>query len=81
MVLIKTHRDTLLALASQFLGLLNVILCRFFPMFYLDKQGDKLTLPTDIEIQITTTTSVGSSDGDGFNYRWCENFRNFAFFT
>lgn len=67
MVLIKTHRDTLLAPLQSVSGIVErrhtlPILSNVL----LDKQGDKLTLlATDIEIQITTTTSVGSSDGDG----------------
>lgn len=67
MVLIKTHRDTLLAPLQSVSGIVErrhtlPILSNVL----LEKQGDKLTLlATDIEIQITTTTTGAGGDGDG----------------
>lgn len=67
MVLIKTHRDTLLAPLQSVSGIVErrhtlPILSNVL----LEKHGDKLTLlATDIEIQITTTTAVTVGEGDG----------------
>jgi DNA polymerase-3 subunit beta len=67
MVLIKTHRDTLLAPLQSVSGIVErrhtlPILSNVL----LEKQGDKLTLlATDIEIQITTTPVGAGGDGDG----------------
>ena len=67
MVLIKTHRDTLLAPLQSVSGIVErrhtlPILSNVL----LEKQGDKLTLlATDIEIQITTSTIGAGGDGDG----------------
>ena len=67
MVLIKTHRDTLLAPLQSVSGIVErrhtlPILSNVL----LEKQGDKLTLlATDIEIQITTSTVGAGGDGDG----------------
>ena len=67
MVLIKTHRDTLLAPLQSVSGIVErrhtlPILSNVL----LEKKGDRLTLlATDIEIQITTSTDVGPGDGDG----------------
>ena len=67
MVLIKTHRDTLLAPLQSVSGIVErrhtlPILSNVL----LEKKGDRLTLlATDIEIQITTTTEGAGGDGDG----------------
>lgn len=67
MVLIKTHRDTLLAPLQSVSGIVErrhtlPILSNVL----LEKKGEKLTLlATDIEIQITTSTEVGAGEGDG----------------
>ncbi len=67
MVLIKTHRDTLLAPLQSVSGIVErrhtlPILSNVL----LEKHGDRLTLlATDIEIQITTSTVVAASEGDG----------------
>ena len=67
MVLIKTHRDTLLAPLQSVSGIVErrhtlPILSNVL----LEKKGDRLTLlATDIEIQITTTTEGAFGDGDG----------------
>lgn len=67
MVLIKTHRDTLLAPLQSVSGIVErrhtlPILSNVL----LEKHGDRLTLlATDIEIQITTTTTGAGSEGDG----------------
>jgi DNA polymerase-3 subunit beta len=67
MVLIKTHRDKLLAPLQSVSGIVErrhtlPILSNVL----LEKQGDRLTLlATDIEIQITTSTEVSGGDGDG----------------
>lgn len=67
MVLIKTHRDTLLAPLQSVSGIVErrhtlPILSNVL----LEKNGDRLTLlATDIEIQITTTTEGAGGDGDG----------------
>lgn len=67
MVLIKTHRDTLLAPLQSVSGIVErrhtlPILSNVL----LEKKGESLTLlATDIEIQITTSTNVASSEGDG----------------
>ena len=67
MVLIKTHRDTLLAPLQSVSGIVErrhtlPILSNVL----LEKKGDRLTLlATDIEIQITTTTQGAGGDGDG----------------
>ncbi|MDD2743274.1 MAG: DNA polymerase III subunit beta [Rhodocyclaceae bacterium] len=67
MVLIKTHRDTLLAPLQSVSGIVErrhtlPILSNVL----LEKQGDKLTLlATDIEIQITTSTIGAGGEGDG----------------
>lgn len=67
MVLIKTHRDTLLAPLQSVSGIVErrhtlPILSNVL----LEKHGDKLTLlATDIEIQITTSTSGAGGEGDG----------------
>ena len=67
MVLIKTHRDTLLAPLQSVSGIVErrhtlPILSNVL----LEKQGDKLTLlATDIEIQITTSTQCVGGEGDG----------------
>lgn len=67
MVLIKTHRDTLLAPLQSVSGIVErrhtlPILSNVL----LEKKGDRLTLlATDIEIQITTATDCAGSEGDG----------------
>jgi DNA polymerase-3 subunit beta len=67
MVLIKTHRDTLLAPLQSVSGIVErrhtlPILSNVL----LEKHGDRLTLlATDIEIQITTSTAVAVGEGDG----------------
>ncbi len=67
MVLIKTHRDTLLAPLQSVSGIVErrhtlPILSNVL----LEKHGDRLTLlATDIEIQITTSTAVAAGEGDG----------------
>ena len=67
MVLIKTHRDTLLAPLQSVSGIVErrhtlPILSNVL----LEKKGDRLTLlATDIEIQITTATAGAGGDGDG----------------
>jgi len=67
MVLIKTHRDTLLAPLQSVSGIVErrhtlPILSNVL----LEKHGDRLTLlATDIEIQITTATDVAGGEGDG----------------
>lgn len=67
MVLIKTHRDTLLAPLQSVSGIVErrhtlPILSNVL----LEKHGDRLTLlATDIEIQITTATKVAAGEGDG----------------
>ena len=67
MVLIKTHRDTLLAPLQSVSGIVErrhtlPILSNVL----LEKRGDKLTLlATDIEIQITTATTGAGGEGDG----------------
>ena len=67
MVLIKTHRDTLLAPLQSVSGIVErrhtlPILSNVL----LEKKGDRLTLlATDIEIQITTSTEVAAGEGDG----------------
>jgi len=67
MVLIKSQRDTLLAPLQSVSGIVErrhtlPILSNVL----LEKKGDRLTLlATDIEIQITTSTDVGSGEGDG----------------
>ena len=67
MVLIKSQRDTLLAPLQSVSGIVErrhtlPILSNVL----LEKRGDQLTLlATDIEIQITTTTFVAATDGDG----------------
>lgn len=67
MVLIKTHRDKLLAPLQSVSGIVErrhtlPILSNVL----LEKRGDKLTLlATDIEIQITTTSEGAGGDGDG----------------
>lgn len=67
MVLIKTHRDTLLAPLQSVSGIVErrhtlPILSNVL----LEKRADRLTLlATDIEIQITTSTAVAASEGDG----------------
>lgn len=67
MVLIKTHRDTLLAPLQSVSGIVErrhtlPILSNVL----LEKHGDRLTLlATDIEIQITTATAVAAGEGDG----------------
>ena len=67
MVLIKTHRDTLLAPLQSVSGIVErrhtlPILSNVL----LEKKGDRLTLlATDIEIQITTATEGAGGDGDG----------------
>ncbi|EKE18255.1 MAG: hypothetical protein ACD_10C00067G0001 [uncultured bacterium] len=67
MVLIKTHRDTLLAPLQSVSGIVErrhtlPILSNVL----LEKHGDRLTLlATDIEIQITTTTTGAGGEGDG----------------
>lgn len=67
MVLIKTHRDTLLAPLQSVSGIVErrhtlPILSNVL----LEKKDDRLTLlATDIEIQITTATDCAGSEGDG----------------
>lgn len=67
MVLIKTHRDTLLAPLQSVSGIVErrhtlPILSNVL----LEKHGDRLTLlATDIEIQITTATDGAGGEGDG----------------
>jgi DNA polymerase III subunit beta len=67
MVLIKTHRDTLLAPLQSVSGIVErrhtlPILSNVL----LEKKGDRLTLlATDIEIQITTATECAGGEGDG----------------
>jgi DNA polymerase III subunit beta len=67
MVLIKTHRDTLLAPLQSVSGIVErrhtlPILSNVL----LEKHGDRLTLlATDIEIQITTTTVGAGGEGAG----------------
>jgi len=67
MVLIKTHRDTLLAPLQSVSGIVErrhtlPILSNVL----LEKKGERLTLlATDIEIQITTTTEGAGGEGDG----------------
>ena len=67
MLLIKTHRDTLLAPLQSVSGIVEKR--HTLPILsnvLLEKKGDKLTLlATDIEIQITTSTSSASVEGDG----------------
>ena len=67
MVLIKTQRDLLLAPLQSVSGIVEKK--HTLPILsnvLLEKNGDQLTLlATDIEIQITTTTSVAASDGNG----------------
>jgi len=66
MVLIKTHRDTLLAPLQSVSGIVErrhtlPILSNVL----LEKKGDRLPLlATDIEIQITTATEGAGGDGD-----------------
>lgn len=67
MVLIKTQRDTLLAPLQSVSGIVErrhtlPILSNVL----LEKKGDDLTLlATDIEIQITTSTTGAGGEGDG----------------
>ena len=67
MVLIKSQRDTLLAPLQSVSGIVErrhtlPILSNVL----LEKKGDQLTLlATDIEIQITTSTTCTGGDGDG----------------
>ena len=67
MVLIKTQRDTLLAPLQSVSGIVEKR--HTLPILsnvLLEKKGDKLTLlATDIEIQITTSTTGAVGDGDG----------------
>ncbi len=67
MVLIKTHRDTLLAPLLSVSGIVEKR--HTLPILsnvLLEKRGEKLTLlATDIEIQITTSTVGAMGDGDG----------------
>lgn len=67
MVLIKTQRDTLLAPLQSVSGIVEKR--HTLPILsnvLLEKKGDKLTLlATDIEIQITTSTTGAAGDGDG----------------
>ena len=67
MLLIKTHRDTLLTPLQSVSGIVEKR--HTLPILsnvLLEKKGDTLTLlATDIEIQITTSTSSASIDGDG----------------
>jgi len=67
MLLIKTHRDTLLAPLQSVSGIVEKR--HTLPILsnvLLEKKGETLTLlATDIEIQITTSTSSASIDGDG----------------
>ncbi len=67
MVLIKSQRDTLLAPLQSVSGIVErrhtlPILSNVL----LEKKGDQLTLlATDIEIQITTSTTCSGGEGDG----------------
>ena len=67
MILIKTPRDTLLAPLQSVSGIVErrhtlPILSNVL----LEKRGDTLTfLATDIEIQITTSTTCTGGEGDG----------------
>ncbi len=67
MLLIKTQRDMLLAPLQSVSGIVEKR--HTLPILsnvLLEKKGDKLTLlATDIEIQITSSTSGASGDGDG----------------
>jgi len=67
MVLIKTQRDTLLAPLQSVSGIVEKR--HTLPILsnvLLEKKGDTLTfLATDIEIQITTSTTGAAGDGDG----------------
>ena len=67
MVLIKTHRDALLAPLQSVSGIVEKR--HTLPILsnvLLEKKGEQLTLlATDIEIQITTTTHGAQGDGDG----------------
>lgn len=67
MILIKTLRDKLLAPLQAVSGIVEKR--HTLPILsnvLLEKRGDKLTfLATDIEIQITTSTSGAVGDGDG----------------
>ena len=67
MVLIKTHRDALLAPLQSVSGIVEKR--HTLPILsnvLLEKKGEQLTLlATDIEIQITTTTQGAQGDGDG----------------
>ncbi len=67
MVLIKTQRDMLLAPLQSVSGIVEKR--HTLPILsnvLLEKKGDRLTLlATDIEIQITTSTSGATGDGDG----------------
>ena len=67
MVLIKTQRDMLLAPLQSVSGIVEKR--HTLPILsnvLLEKKGDKLTLlATDIEIQITTSTSGAIGDSDG----------------
>ena len=67
MVLIKTQRDQLLAPLQSVSGIVEKK--HTLPILsnvLLEKKGDQLTLlATDIEIQITTSTTIAASDDDG----------------
>src|SRR6185369_785648 len=67
MVLIKSQRDTLLTPLQSVSGIVEKR--HTLPILsnvLLEKKGDKLTLlATDIEIQITTSTTGAAGDGDG----------------
>lgn len=67
MVLIKTQRDMLLTPLQSVSGIVEKR--HTLPILsnvLLEKRGDRLTLlATDIEIQITTSTSGATGDGDG----------------
>ncbi len=67
MVLIKTHRDALLAPLQSVSGIVEKR--HTLPILsnvLLEKKGEQLTfLATDIEIQITTSSQGAQGDGDG----------------
>ena len=67
MLLIKTKRDTLLAPLQSVSGIVEKR--HTLPILsnvLLEKKGENLTLlATDIEIQITTSTTGALGDGDG----------------